>query len=108
VASAWTQHTRVVWVERVSRRGMFGVQTTSMKKLSVFGAFRFSEFRIRGCVPVHKNTLEGGILPYRGFERISANGPRCLAFEFMFCLSLLCVYLLYTKFKRFRVDEKRI
>jgi hypothetical protein len=30
----------------------FGVQTTSMKKLSVFGAFRFSEFRIRDCVPV--------------------------------------------------------
>jgi len=29
----------------------FGVQTTSMKKLSVFGAFRFSEFRIRDCVP---------------------------------------------------------
>jgi hypothetical protein len=23
-----------------------------MKKLSVFGAFRFSEFRIRDCVPV--------------------------------------------------------
>jgi hypothetical protein len=30
----------------------FGVQTTFMKKLSVFGAFQFSEFRIRDCVPV--------------------------------------------------------
>jgi hypothetical protein len=30
----------------------FGVQTISMKKLSVFRAFRFSEFRIRDCVPV--------------------------------------------------------
>jgi hypothetical protein len=31
---------------------MFGVQVTSMKKLSVFGAFRFSEFWIKDCVPV--------------------------------------------------------
>jgi hypothetical protein len=48
----------VVWVECVSRRGRFGpnagfcVQTICMKNLSVFGAFRFSEFRIRDCVPV--------------------------------------------------------
>jgi hypothetical protein len=28
----------------------FGVQTTSVKKLSVLGAFRFSEFRIREYV----------------------------------------------------------
>jgi hypothetical protein len=28
------------------------VQMTSMKKLSVIGAFRFSEFRVRDCVPV--------------------------------------------------------
>jgi hypothetical protein len=48
----------VVWIEHVLRQGMFGpdtsfgVQTTSMQKLLVFGALRFSEFRIRDCVPV--------------------------------------------------------
>jgi hypothetical protein len=58
VLSAWTQHTCVVWIEHVLRRGMFGpnmsfgVQTTSMQKFLVFGALRFSEFRIRDCVPV--------------------------------------------------------
>jgi hypothetical protein len=31
---------------------VFRLESTSMKKLSVFGAFRFSEFRIRDCVPV--------------------------------------------------------
>jgi hypothetical protein len=31
-----------------------------MKKLSVFGAFRFSEFRIRDCVPVSSSTIEVG------------------------------------------------
>jgi hypothetical protein len=31
---------------------VFRLESTSMKKLSGFGAFRFSEFRIRDCVPV--------------------------------------------------------
>jgi hypothetical protein len=31
---------------------VFGMESTSMKKLSVFGAFRFSEFRIRDWLPV--------------------------------------------------------
>ena len=31
----------------------FGVQTTSWKKISVFGTFRFSEFRINDCERVN-------------------------------------------------------
>jgi hypothetical protein len=32
-----------------------------MKKLSVLGAFRFSEFQIRDCVPVYSFSISKGI-----------------------------------------------
>jgi hypothetical protein len=59
LSSAWMQHTCVVWVERVSRRGMFGpnasfgVQTTSMKKtfgFRSFSVFRISDKRLCTCI----------------------------------------------------------
>jgi hypothetical protein len=36
-----------------------------MKTLSVFGAFRFSEFRIRDCVPVIASKVKSKTVPLR-------------------------------------------